>query len=167
MWPELTRRPRAAVQVTDGPGVEVVNEQLQVLLTLDPPNIPNVELEANGEWSQYVILDTMDEWLNLPDRNGKMLWIRGPSGTGKSTVYAAVLERAGMGRLSDPLSERYQLKKSRYNGAAVIFHAVRHNDLKTRSPLRIVHSLAWQLYKAFPDEVRAPSSGNRAAPLRN
>jgi len=135
--------------VNDGPGVEKLNEQLQVLLTLCPPHFHNADLAINGPWTEHVRLETLEDWIQSPKRVGKTMWVRGPNGTGKSTVYAAILDRWGLSKDAIPVAVSDKKKDS----MAVLAHAVCYNDTKTRIPMRIVHSLAWQLCAAFPDEL--------------
>ena len=139
------------MQVSESPGVEALNQQLKVLLQLHPPHYGTVELEINSQFTEYVELNVLDSWMKAPPKLGKTLWVRGPNGTGKTTVYSAILEKAGL-HLPAGKAEEGQ-GRFRYNDAVVLAHAVCHNDTQTRIPAKIAASLAWQLYQAFPGLV--------------
>uniref|UniRef100_A0A061S7C5 (Myosin heavy-chain) kinase n=1 Tax=Tetraselmis sp. GSL018 TaxID=582737 RepID=A0A061S7C5_9CHLO len=133
--------------VSSGPGEETFNQEIRVLLTLEPPHFHNAILTMNQPWTEHVKLEILEDWMDDPERMGKTLWIRGPNGTGKSTVYAAILsrlEKAPGGALSSGQG---------FRNTPVLSHAVSFNDTKTRDPTRILLSLAWQLFQAFPEEV--------------
>eukprot|EP00873_Tetraselmis_striata_P028763 jgi/Tetstr1/449027/TSEL_003795.t1 len=129
-------------------GAEQLNTQVKVVLSLRPlffhNELTRLDIAAPPDLQpllQEISRDAVDGAAGV----GRLVWLQGGAGGGKSTVSAALVrhfqDRPGDQR---PLGDRL-----------LLHHFTKHNDLETQSDLRAVKTLAYQLFEGAPGELAA------------
>eukprot|EP00873_Tetraselmis_striata_P032841 jgi/Tetstr1/453105/TSEL_040129.t1 len=129
-------------------GAEQLNTQVKVVLSLRPLFFDN-ELarldSATPPDLQPVLEEVSRDAVDGAAGVGRLVWLQGGAGGGKSTVSAALVrhfqDRPGDQR---PPGDRL-----------LLHHFTKHNDLETQSDLRAVKTLAYQLFEGAPAELAA------------
>eukprot|EP00873_Tetraselmis_striata_P021585 jgi/Tetstr1/441849/TSEL_030062.t3 len=129
-------------------GAEQLNTQVKVVLSLRPLFFDN-ELarldSATPPDLQPVLEEVSRDVVDGAAGVGRLVWLQGGAGGGKSTVSAALVrhfqDRPGDQR---PPGDRL-----------LLHHFTKHNDLETQSDLRAVKTLAYQLFEGAPAELAA------------
>eukprot|EP00873_Tetraselmis_striata_P006715 jgi/Tetstr1/426979/TSEL_017192.t1 len=129
-----------------------VNADVRALFTLDPlffdedmstldPADGTVHLRPIYEW----LLDQTETQTSCFSNffscaetgiQKRTLWLQGTGGAGKSTVSTALINNPPAGWI-------------------VLHHFLKHNDRRKQDPMRCIRTLAYQLYRAFPEKVGA------------
>ena len=112
---------------SDG-GAEQLNRDVRCLLLLQPLFYEE-DMQHLKEGDGEVDLEAVHEWC-LHEAEGRLLWLCGGSGAGKSTVSTALVK--------DPPE-----------GTALLHAFVKHNDLRKQNAYRVLRTLSYQLLEHF------------------
>ena len=112
---------------SDG-GAEQLNRDVRCLLLLQPLFYEE-DMQHLKEGDGEVDLQAVHEWC-LHEAEGRLLWLCGGSGAGKSTVSTSLVK--------DPPE-----------GTALLHAFVKHNDLRKQNAYRVLRTLSYQLLEHF------------------
>eukprot|EP00873_Tetraselmis_striata_P033726 jgi/Tetstr1/453990/TSEL_040909.t1 len=115
-------------------GAAALNADVRALFTLDPLFFDE-DMSTLDPADGTVDLEPILNWLTA-EKAKQTLWLQGTGGAGKSTVSTALINNPPV-------------------GYTVLHHFLKHNDRRKQDPLRCVRTMAYQLYRAFPEEVGA------------
>eukprot|EP00873_Tetraselmis_striata_P006292 jgi/Tetstr1/426556/TSEL_001632.t1 len=126
-------------------GAEQLNTQVKVVLSLRPLFFDN-ELarldNATPPDLQPVLEEVSRDAVDGAAGVGRLVWLQGGAGGGKSTVSAALVRH-------------FQEDQRPPGDRLLLHHFTKHNDLETQSDLRAVKTLAYQLFEGAPAELAA------------
>eukprot|EP00873_Tetraselmis_striata_P021572 jgi/Tetstr1/441836/TSEL_030052.t1 len=129
-------------------GAEQLNTQVKVVLSLRPLFFHN-ELarldNATPPDLQPVLEEIARDAVDGAAGVGRLVWLQGGAGGGKSTVSAALV-RHFQDRPDDQRPPGDRL---------LLHHFTKHNDLETQSDLRAIKTMAYQLFESAPAELAA------------
>lgn len=109
-------------------GIERLNNDVRTLFSLQPLFFEG-EVERLLEGASGIDLGPVLDALQSEASN--VVWLQGVNGSGKSSVSAELIRKPGKWH--------------------VLSHLIKHDDTNTQNPSRAVATLAYQLYRLFPD----------------
>eukprot|EP00854_Cymbomonas_tetramitiformis_P005258 gene5258-6392_t len=129
-------------------GIPALNHRVKVLFILRPLFMEASDSFFLNERRDFDLnLGLFDDWLMQTWRPGRVLWISGPPGGGKSSVFGEIVRRSQRGHQPASVPEGCPAT------FALLFFAVRHDDVRRREALLIIRTLAHQLFLAFPHQL--------------